>query len=116
MPDGRLAIIDYGQCVHLSDQQRKSLARLIVALAERRRADRGAAPAGHAGREAVAGVRGGGGKGSGLIGASAACAADESVAAAAAALGFRTRRMSTPGLVSIPSLYLYTMYVCITGL
>lgn len=59
LPSGRLGLIDYGQVVHLTDEQRRRLARLIVALA---RSDAG---------------------GDG----------DAAVAAAAEAMGFRTRQM-----------------------
>ena len=37
MPDGRLGLLDYGQTKHISEDARRGLARLIVALDEDRR-------------------------------------------------------------------------------
>ncbi|KAF0716465.1 Aste57867_2834 [Aphanomyces stellatus] len=39
LEDGRIGLIDYGQVKHLTKEQRKSLARLVVALAEGTEAD-----------------------------------------------------------------------------
>lgn len=91
MPDGRLALIDYGQCVRLSSSQRKQLARLIVALAERSRFQSTHKP--------IATSR---------PSEPQPCAdneRDERVRAAAEALGFRTARMSTDGLVGLASYF-----------
>ena len=97
LKDGRLGLIDFGQCVRLSDDQVLALARLVVALAD--------APA------AIAT----------LPCADAPSAADppdadslrpdellarQRVVDAAVALGFRTRRMSPEGLAALASFFL----------
>jgi hypothetical protein len=103
MPDGRLALIDYGQCVSLTPSQRKQLARLIVALADRRRVQRTPAPVVPAAPPRTSKPT-----------APAAPPeprpradeeSDERVRAAAEALGFRTARMSTAGLVGLSSYF-----------
>lgn len=79
LPSGKLGLIDYGQVVHLSDEQRRRLARLVVALAR-------------TGRGGSGGGGGGGGHGD-----------TAAVAAAAEAMGFRTKRMDPDVLCALGS-------------